>query len=91
MSAKPYKTLAGLEAEVRRRLSWSSFLVITADKQRKMIFVRDVHEAGIFTHHVLESLYYPRMGHEIDVDVFYNDKFESELRLTIRLEPFKVW
>jgi len=90
MSAKHFKTLAGLEAGVKRRLSWASNLIITADQQRQFIYVRDKYQAGIFSHHVLNSLFYPKLGHEIDVDVFYNENFERELRLVIRLEPFKV-
>ena len=90
MSAKHFKTLTGLEAGVRCRLSWASNLIITADKKRKMIYVRDYYLAGIFSSHVLNSLFYPKLGHEIDVEIFYNENFGRELRLVIRLEPFKV-
>ena len=90
MSAKHYKTLAGLEAEVKRRLSWASTLSITTDQERQFVYVRSIYQVDIFSWAVLESIFYPKMGHEIDVDVFFNDKFERELRLTIRLESFKV-
>lgn len=90
MSAKHFKTLAGLEAEVKRRLSWCPSYCILTDHKRQVIYVRNIYQADIITSYVLESLFYPRMDHEIDVDVYYNDKFEKELRLTIRLEPFKV-
>lgn len=90
MSAKPYKTLAGLESEVKRRLSWSGTCVITSDPSKQMVYVRNKWKADIFPSPVLESLFRPKLQHEIDVENFYNENFERELRLTIRLEPFKV-
>jgi hypothetical protein len=90
MSAKTYKTLAGLEAEVRRRLSWSSTVYFLTNEERGEIYMRCVYKTNIFPWPLLESLFYPKLNHEIDVDTFYNDNFERELRLTIRLKPFEV-
>ena len=90
MSAKPYKTLSRLEEEVKKRLSWSSSCVVTSDPTRQMVYVRDKWRADIFTSYVLDSLFRPKLRHEIDVEVFWNDEMERELRLTIRLVNFKV-
>lgn len=90
MSAKPYKTLSRLEEEVKNRLSWASYCVVTSDPTRQLVYVRNKWKADIFTSYVLDSLFRPKLRHEIDVEVFYNDEMERELRLTIRLVNFKV-
>ena len=90
MSAKHFKTLSRLEEEVRNRLSWSCSCVITSDPLKQMVYVRNKWQAEIFPSAVLESLFRPKLNHEIDVDTFYNENNERELRLVIRLEPFKV-